>query len=301
MTIRVIVDTPRLKASVDRLRFAVVNNGGSASAATQPQQIGIDGIGVDVPWTAVANQPWILLSRSSGTGPSRLSIGIDPGAVQLPFAGQFSGSVEISAPGMPQSPLTIDIELQVYANGTSSSPFGVFETPANGATGLSGAIAATGWVLDDVIVTRVRIYRDPVGAEQSLVYLADAALIPGARPDVRDAFPQFPGRDRAGYGVMILTDMLQSGKRHVHTSRVCGRCGRQRLIAGQFHVFLEQRHRSLDVRHDRQPRTGGDHLGCDTYFWLDPGAPAKLRRSRKRAGLRRWISCRICDLRWHPR
>jgi hypothetical protein len=63
--------------------------------------------------------------------------------------------------------------------------------------------------LDDVGVTRVRLFRDPVPGEGgSQIYLVDGLLIAGARPDVRDAFPQYPSRDRAGWGVLILTNML---------------------------------------------------------------------------------------------
>jgi hypothetical protein len=55
----------------------------------------------------------------------------------------------------------------------------------------------------------VRIYRDPVDGEPpAQVFLGDAVFVPGARPDVRLAYPTFPLSDRAGWGFLILTNVL---------------------------------------------------------------------------------------------
>jgi hypothetical protein len=40
------------------------------------------------------------------------------------------------------------------------------------------------------------------------VYLADALFIEGARPDVVAAYPSYPRSRQAGWGVMVLTNML---------------------------------------------------------------------------------------------
>jgi hypothetical protein len=94
-------------------------------------------------------------------------------------------------------------------------PFGSFDTPAQGASGLAGSLAVTGWALDDVRVKRVEVYRSPVGGEPTgpngKVYVGDATFVPGARPDVAAAFANFPGADRAGWGYMLLTNMLPAG------------------------------------------------------------------------------------------
>jgi hypothetical protein len=90
----------------------------------------------------------------------------------------------------------------------SQPPYGFLDLPADGAT-VSGAVAVGGWALDDLEVTRVRIYRDSSIAEPAgLVLLGDAVFIPGARPDVQQAAPNVPGSDRAGFGFMILTNTL---------------------------------------------------------------------------------------------
>ena len=57
------------------------------------------------------------------------------------------------------------------------------------------------------------------GAAQ--IYVGDATFIDGARPDVLAAHPTHPRSSRAGWGFMVLTNMLpESGQRHVRVLRV---------------------------------------------------------------------------------
>jgi len=83
--------------------------------------------------------------------------------------------------------------------GATLPPFGQVDTPANNASGVVGAIGITGWALDDAGVANVRIYRNcltavdiPASCQsvvgQSVVFLGQAAFLPGARPDVEAAF-----------------------------------------------------------------------------------------------------------------
>lgn len=91
----------------------------------------------------------------------------------------------------------------------SAAPFGSFDTPAENATGLAGAVAVTGWALDEHGIDKVRIWRDAVPPEPpGQVYVGDGVFIPGARPDVRAAYPSFPDADRAGWGLSVLTNFL---------------------------------------------------------------------------------------------
>ena len=39
------------------------------------------------------------------------------------------------------------------------------DTPAANATGLSGAVAVSGWAIDDVGIARVQVYRNSVEGE----------------------------------------------------------------------------------------------------------------------------------------
>ncbi len=100
----------------------------------------------------------------------------------------------------------------VGAASSLTAPFGSFDTPTAGSTGLVGNVAVTGWALDDIGVTRVSVYRDPLAGETASangkVYLGDASFVPGARSDVGSSHANFPYADRAGWGYMLLTNFL---------------------------------------------------------------------------------------------
>jgi hypothetical protein len=96
-------------------------------------------------------------------------------------------------------------------------PFGAFDTPAHGATGIQGSIAVTGWALDDTAVDRVEIWRDRVAGETTptfsspghpghgRIFIANAFFSTGSRPDVEATYPTAPQRTRSGWGYMLLT------------------------------------------------------------------------------------------------
>ncbi len=83
-------------------------------------------------------------------------------------------------------------------------PFGFFDTPVHGST-VRSSIAVTGWALDDSGIDSVKIYRTEGNTD---VYIGDAILVEGARPDVAALYPQYPGNTRAGWGYMMLTNFL---------------------------------------------------------------------------------------------
>ena len=87
-------------------------------------------------------------------------------------------------------------------------PIGVVDTPANGVT-VAGEVPFTGWALDDSGIAAVNLYRSPVAGEGSaLIDLGQATFIGGARPDVQAAYGTLPSSDLAGWGFMVLTNML---------------------------------------------------------------------------------------------
>jgi len=83
-------------------------------------------------------------------------------------------------------------------------PFGSFETPIDGST-VCSSIPVTGWALDDTGIDHVKIYREQ---GSGLVYIGDAVLVEGARPDVAAAYPGYPYNTKAGWGYMMLTNFL---------------------------------------------------------------------------------------------
>jgi Bacterial Ig domain len=173
--------------------------------------------------------------------------------VAAAHGGRFAASgFTLRAPSvLPAGPWTIVIYALSAATGTFNNtvsidvtlsppapPFGAIDTPANGVT-VAGEVPVTGWVLDDAGVAAVDVYRAPVGAESGLVFLGRAVFIRGARPDVQAAFPSIPFNDNAGWGFMVLTNMLPNQGNgtfdlHVYATDYAGlstHLGTRRIIA----------------------------------------------------------------------
>jgi hypothetical protein len=111
-------------------------------------------------------------------------------------------------------------------------PFGVVDTPADDAT-VAGEVGFTGWAIGAGGVRDVRVYRDAVGAEPAgLVYVGMADFVRGARPDVQAAYPGYADNDRAGWGFMVLTNMLpnQGNGRFVFSAVATNHVGQSTII-----------------------------------------------------------------------
>jgi hypothetical protein len=201
------------------LSFGAVTSDAAFLSQTAPQVVRLTQSGSGaVTWTAASNQPWLQVSPASGSGSANLSVSVVP-AGGLPPNGIVAASLTLTFVGASNSPGPITVTLALFPNGTSSSPVGVVDTPANNTTGVTGAIPFTGWALDDVEVSRVMICRAAVGAEvppvsdpncagASQIFVGFAVFIDGARPDVQAAYPGVPVNTRAGWGFMVLTNML---------------------------------------------------------------------------------------------
>jgi hypothetical protein len=117
--------------------------------------------------------------------------------------------VTIAADGTSNAVDPIVVSLNVFAAGATQAPIGAIDTPTDNATGVTGSLAITGWALDDVDVTRVRIFRDAVAGEGAgPIYLGDAMQVEDARPDVASRYWSYPASYRAGWGYLALTNML---------------------------------------------------------------------------------------------
>lgn len=192
------------------LQFGATSNGSAFVQQTGSQIVRLTQSGCcTVTWTATPAQPWITVSPTSGTGTTTVTIGVTH-VSSLPASGGVNGLVNFAFTGATNSSAAIGAALNIVPSGTSGAPAGTFETPLDNATGVSGSIAVTGWAVDDVEVTRVRILREPVAGETAgqLVFIGDAVFVDGARPDVAAAFPTWPRNTRAGWGYLLLTNFL---------------------------------------------------------------------------------------------
>jgi len=146
-------------------------------------------------WSASSSAPWARIDRTSGVAAATLALTVDPNA------GAVTRRATIVVGGRSI--------LIAQAGSSSAAPFGTIDTPADNTTGITGAIAVTGWALDEVGVARVAVYRDPVAGESGTeVFIGNATLVDGARPDVQAIYASFPNASRAGWGLQVLTNML---------------------------------------------------------------------------------------------
>ena len=183
-----------------RLTFGAIRSGSVLGAYTSAQTVVVT---QPTDWTVTANDAWLRVSPSSGSGTGTFTVQLVNNAVPTP--GTYDGSVTVAGPNGSQ---TLTVRLRVYHAGTTTGTVGSFDTPIDGSANVVGAIPVTGWALDDVQVTRVQLFRDPVPGEAGVVYLGDATIVPGARPDVEAGYIEWPMNYRGGWGFMILTNML---------------------------------------------------------------------------------------------
>jgi hypothetical protein len=125
--------------------------------------------------------------------------------------GSYTGYLYVIDPYASNSPQKVTINLTVKNSRQAQVPFGEFATPTHGST-VRSSVPVTGWVLDDVGVTRVRIYNGNA-------YIGNALLVEGARPDVEQAYPGYPMNYKAGWGYMLLTNFLPNGGNGTYTIR----------------------------------------------------------------------------------
>ncbi len=153
--------------------------------------------------------PWIQITPPATGGPR---------GVQYP---SFIYTVSANTSAAPRTGhITVDrIVYDVLQAGVASTPpFGLIDTPAVGQTALYGSVAVTGWVLDDIEVTEVQIWRDPhssdppgaifqggAAPQTGKIFIGYATMVAGARPDVEALYPTYPFANRAGWGYLMLT------------------------------------------------------------------------------------------------
>jgi hypothetical protein len=193
--------TAQLILSRSHLYFGSGGNG--ISTGTQTLFVSNSGEG-EMEWDVSPQQEWLKCTPTSGTNSGELFVSVEAAGLS---PGTYHGTLSVASPQATNSPQTVAVTLTVYKEGKSAVPFGSFATPLEGSV-VMGSTAVTGWVLDDIGIHHVKIYHEK---ESSLVYIGDAVMVEGARPDVQLAYPHYPQNDRAGWGYMLLTNFLPNG------------------------------------------------------------------------------------------
>ncbi|UCH93431.1 MAG: SBBP repeat-containing protein, partial [Candidatus Aminicenantes bacterium] len=214
ITVHVGNTPPEIMLNRTHLNYGSVPQAGTASLSlnaanltTGSQTILINNIGGGtLNWIVSEDANWLTCTPESGTGKGAVTVTTDPSGLQT---GTYNATITIQDPNAVNSPQTVTVVLVVYDPGTTTIPFGYFESPIDGSTVMS-SIPVTGWALDDIDITSVKIYRAPIPGHEtgSLVYIGDAVMVDGARPDVEQQFPTYPKDYQAGWGYMMLTNFL---------------------------------------------------------------------------------------------
>jgi hypothetical protein len=217
--------SPTLSATPSSLRFGARKSGASGplTAVTPAQTVTVTSAGGSAAWTATADQSWLTITGGSGTGSGTLTVAVVDPSNLIGSSTSLTATITLTSTTPGVTSVTIPVTLTVDQSGVSTTaPFGVVDTPSHGATGLVGAIAMTGWALDDIGVQRVEVWRNCVGMDfvagvctsprrdggMSHVYIGQAAFLPGARPDVEQAYATLPQARRGGWGFLLLTNGL---------------------------------------------------------------------------------------------
>ena len=207
---------PMMTLDKASLTFGAIPSPTGVALKTAPQIVRLGQVGGGVvPWTATSNVPWLKVSPSSGVGPAELTV--DVTRATLPDFGWHLGRIDLTLAGAANTVGPIAVELRLFPIGTSN-PIGNVDTPIQNQTGVTGAIPFTGWALDDIEVTQVSVCRGAFGTEvapvdpncgsAAQIFVGSAVFIEGARPDVAASYARFPMNTRAGWGFMVLTNML---------------------------------------------------------------------------------------------
>ena len=205
-----VVTPPTMSLDRSSLRFAATRTVTGFTSQTLGQTVRLTQQGPgSVGWTATPSHPWISVSPSSGTGSATLTVTV-AFSTTLPSSGTSNGTVALAFTGAANTSAgPITVALTTIPNGTSTAPNGVLDTPADNSIGVTGSIAVTGWVIDDVEVLRVRILRDPVAGEGAAqIFIGHAVFVDGSRTDIAAANPTVPRSSRAGWGYLLLTNFL---------------------------------------------------------------------------------------------
>lgn len=239
---------PSLSVSTNALVFGVkrASVGAPITHVSPAQSVTLTWDGPAAPvWSASIVQgqssvtpSWLQVTPNSGTGTTTLSVTVRDDAGVLPGATFTNGSesviVRFASPGFQGVDLNVRLRLL-----DATDIVGYVDTPVNGT--YSGAVAVTGWALDLLGVDRVEVWRNcieaidrPAGActasvpggPAASVFLGYATFVRGARPDVEATSTGYPNKDRAGWGLMVLTNEMP----HIPTGRTTGGQGRGFVI-----------------------------------------------------------------------
>jgi hypothetical protein len=202
------VQRGRLVLSRKALNYGAVGN---TSTTTVPQTVRLTFVGpaeTTPCWTISNSNLNFSVTPASGTGNGTVTVALVPQVFPGGGVGVATFTVNECQAGvstMLNPGQTFSATYRISSVG--ALPVGAVDTPDNNVT-VAGSVGITGWVVDDIDIATVKIYREPVAGETGRVFLGDASRVDDARSDIEVAYPDKPFNYRAGWGYLVLTNFL---------------------------------------------------------------------------------------------
>jgi hypothetical protein len=219
-------------------------------------------------WTIRTDRGELRCSPTSGTNSAVITVTFYYSS-EMP-RGLQTGTIIIESPDADNSPQTVTANLEIRSGNKSKPPFGRFDTPIARSTIMS-SVPFTGWVLDDIAVDRVEIYREPVPGEGNRpVFIGSGTFVEGARPDIEKKYPDYPNNYKAGWGYMMLTNFLPGGGNGYFTFHVVAiDFENHRVTLGSKTVFCDNQNAVKPFGAIDTPEQGGTAWGSDfvNFAW----------------------------------
>ena len=261
---------PRCAVRVGEPRIRSVTSGGGTGF------IDVAGLSSACVWTATSNEAWLrIISASGGSGTQPTHVIYEYGFTTPQDGFARTGAITVNDKTV----------LVRQAGVVTRGPWGTIDMPAGDGSVLSGAIPVTGWALDDVDVVRVRVTRDPAGAETpgQELFVADAVQVEGARPDVVSIHSAlYPYDLRAGWGLQVLSNMLPgqgNGTFRLHADAFDREGNRSRL--GSRTVVVDNANAAIPFGTLDTPRQGETVSDTIVNFgWALTPQPASIATDR---------------------
>jgi hypothetical protein len=230
-------------------------------------------------WTASVSDTWIQVSPLSGTADMIVRVSMDASGLTT---GSYTGNITITDPNADNSSEVLYIYLEVKEKPQEVSPFGSFDSPVDSPV-VYGSIPITGWALDDVEVSKVKIFRNPLeGHETGLIYIGDAVFVDDARPDVEGKYPTYPRHYRAGWGYMMLTNRLpnQGNGTFVITAVALDSSGNE-VTLGEKTIICDNANTVKPFGAIDTPTQGGDASGAEfiNFGWALTPKPNTIKKN----------------------
>ncbi len=252
---------PQIEVNRTRLNFGAVI--GESQTGSQTLLIGNAGGGT-LNWTAVPDETWIQVNPSSGTNSSLVTVSVDTGGLA---AGTYTGTITTADASASNSPRSVSVFLNIYNPGTASVPFGEFSTPIDSST-TYGSMPVSGWVLDDIEVESVKIFREE---GNGFYEIGEAKFVEGPRPDVELAYPTYPFNYRAVWCYMMLTiDLPNKGNGTFTITAVAADSSGNEVTLGAKTIICDNENAVKPFGAIDTPTLGGDASGRNfvNFGWV---------------------------------